>query len=84
MDDLEILRAACCIAGLDQEIGDQEQPYLRKLADRAGVGDTSLEAMIDQARTDPEFYEQQLLFLKRDGDKVISSRRVTRRNRYKG
>ena len=73
LDDLEVVKAACCIAGLDGEISDREGPVLRKLADRAGIGQASLDAMIDRAKHDRNYYEHQLKFLSGDPDGVIKT-----------
>ena len=71
MDDVEILRAACCIAGLDEHVCEKERPALQRLAERAGVGEASLNAMIDRARTDHNFYEQQFDIVKTDPDSTM-------------
>lgn len=69
--DVELLRAACCIAGLDGEIHKREMAALDKLADRAGVGSASLHAMIDMAKTDPDFYKKQLGFVQKDPERSL-------------
>ncbi|MHC4948737.1 MAG: TerB family tellurite resistance protein [Planctomycetota bacterium] len=71
MDELEVLRAACCVAALDGDISGTELPLLRRLAERAGVGSTSLEAMMDMAREDAGFFEKQMQFLRGDPDRAI-------------
>ena len=60
---IETLRAACCIAGLDAKITPQERAVLDKLAEKVGVGKMSLEAMIDRARKDQNFYKDQFRFI---------------------
>ena len=42
MFKVELLRAACCVAGIDGEIDEAEFAVLKKLADDVGVGDASL------------------------------------------
>lgn len=59
MRQVEMLRAACCIAGADGETSDRERKALQRLADQAGVGDASLAAMIECAESDEQFYEAQ-------------------------
>ena len=63
---VEILRACCCIAGADGEATGAEREHLVQLADNLGVGDASLNAMIDRAEKDPDFYQQQFRILKDD------------------
>ena len=36
IDELQILRAACCVAGLDGEIDERERAALHVLVERAG------------------------------------------------
>lgn len=71
MHNVEILRAACCIAGLDEHVCEKEMPALQHLAQRAGVGEASLNAMIDRARRDQNFYEQQFEIIKTDPDSTM-------------
>jgi uncharacterized tellurite resistance protein B-like protein len=71
LNDLEVLRAACCVAGLDGEVSARELPLLKQLAERAGVGRVSLEAMMQKATSDRAFYEQQLAYLNADVEDVI-------------
>jgi tellurite resistance protein len=71
MHDVQVLRAACCIAGIDGEVCDKEQPLLQRLAEEAGVGAMSLTAMIEMSLKDPKFYEQQLKYSQKDPEKTI-------------
>lgn len=73
MTDVEVLRAACCVAGLDQEISSEERLMLEKLAYRAGVGSVSLGAMIDQAVSDPDFYQEQFRVVQADPDATMKA-----------
>ena len=59
MQQVDLLRAACCVAGADGETTEAERKALEKLADRAGIGAASLGAMIDCAETDERFLESQ-------------------------
>lgn len=61
---VEILRASCCIAGADGETTPDEMEHLKRLAEGVGVGQASLNAMIERAEKDPEFYQQQFNVLK--------------------
>lgn len=71
MRDLEILRAACCVAGLDGRVCDREHPLLERLAERAGVGKVSLAAMIELAEHDRHSYEEQFEIVKTDPERTI-------------
>jgi len=70
---VEVLRAACCVAGVDGEICDREHPMLERLAEEAGVGRASLNAMVERARTDRYFFEEQFDALTADADETIKT-----------
>ena len=61
---VEILRACCCIAGADGETTTDELTQIKQLAAAEGVGEASLNAMIERAEKDPDFYKQQFKILK--------------------
>ncbi|MFW6059198.1 MAG: hypothetical protein ACODAQ_03400 [Phycisphaeraceae bacterium] len=71
--EVEILRAACCIAALDNEVCEKEQAILEKLRDRLGVGRVSFQAMLDRARSDHNFYEEQFKIAQVDADHAIKT-----------
>ena len=73
MRNVEILRAACCVAGLDQHISVEERRMLERLAEHAGVGRTSLEAMISRAVDDPDFYQEQFKMIQTDPDATMKA-----------
>jgi tellurite resistance protein len=73
MIEVEVLRAACCIAGLDKQIDDNELKLLRKLAHRVGVGEVSLDAMIRRAREDQNFYQEQFRYLHADPQQAMTT-----------
>lgn len=66
MRKVELLRAACCVAGIDGHTSDAERRILQMLADQVGVGEASLNAMIERAETDDKFYREQFRVLKAD------------------
>ena len=66
MKQVEVLRAACCVAGIDGDAGKEEMRLIQKLAGKAGVGSASLLAMIECAETDQKFYQDQFRVLKAD------------------
>ncbi len=70
-DEVELLRAACCIAGLDGDVCDEENSLLARLAEKIGVGPVSLAAMIERAETDPAFYEEQFQLVQKDPDEAM-------------
>jgi tellurite resistance protein len=59
MRKVDLLRAACCVAGADGDTSDPERRALQTLADRAGIGTASLQAMIDLAESDDKFLDSQ-------------------------
>ncbi len=59
MRKVDLLRAACCVAGADGDTSDAERRALQTLADRAGIGTASLQAMIDLAESDDKFLDSQ-------------------------
>ena len=71
MDELEILKAACCVAGLDGEISEHEKQALKVLVKRVGVGQASFEAMMDVAIEDDDYFKKQLDLLMGDVDQTI-------------
>lgn len=66
MQRIEIVRACCCVASADGSITSEERDHLRKLAESIGIGSASLNAMIDRAMRDKEFYRQQFGTLRDD------------------
>jgi tellurite resistance protein len=68
---IEILRAACCVAGLDGHVCEKELPLLLRLAERLGVGRVSLQAMVRRAESDPNFFHEQFELLQRDPDRAL-------------
>ena len=71
MSRVEVLRAACCVAGGDGTVDAKERDYLTRLAEKVGVGKASLEAMIQRSEEEPEFYKQQFRVLKDDPEETI-------------
>jgi tellurite resistance protein len=66
MEQVEILRAACCVAAADGEISERERENLTEMANHIGVGTASLKAMMDLALGDKKFHEAQLKMLHKD------------------
>ena len=71
LNDLEVLKAACCIAGMDEDVGFQERKVMQMLASRAGVTPSSFDTMMDQALGDDDFFEGQLNLLQSNLDDAI-------------
>lgn len=71
MKDLEILKAACCVAGVDGRIDDGEREALAILAKQAGVGQASFNAMIEMAVENKDFFKENLALLKDDAERTI-------------
>ena len=70
-DELEVLRAACCVAGLDRASDERELTLIRTLAKRAGVGVVSLDAMVEEARDHPGAFDSYLEHLRMDIDETM-------------
>lgn len=64
MRKVEVLRAACCVAGIDGFTSLDERQILDRLAREIGVGEASLTAMIERAEKDKSFYQEQFDVLK--------------------
>lgn len=73
MKKVEILRAACCVAGSDRNVCEREHPLLQRLAHEAGVGAMSLRAMIDRASTDAEFHKAQFDIVRSEPDETMKT-----------
>lgn len=52
-ESFELLKAALALAAVDGRISGHEKAVVKALAARAGVGQTSLDAMTERAKTDP-------------------------------
>lgn len=66
MAKVEVLRAACCIAGADGNVDENELVLLKRLAAGVGVGFASLNAMVSRAEVEKDFYKKQFEVLKTD------------------
>ena len=71
MQKVEVLRAACCVAGADGKTSKVEAEVLQKIAFEAGVGAASLEAMVERAETNETFYKEQFRVLKADPQQTM-------------
>jgi len=73
MNDVERVRAACCIAGIDGEITPAERDLIDRLAEKAGVGSASVGAMIERACSDPGFCKEQFDVYNADPERTIEA-----------
>lgn len=71
MEQVELLRAACCVAGADGEITQPERQFLERIASKAGVGGASLAAMIECAEQDENFYKAQFRVVAAESQKTM-------------
>ena len=69
---IELLRAACCVSGIDKDASDAEMNVIQKLVKKTGVGKASLQAMMDRATSDDQFYKEQFTVLKADPTESMS------------
>lgn len=72
MVKVEILRAACCVAGAGGDTSVAESEILQRLAKETGVGRASLEAMVSRACTDQNFCNEQFRVLKADPKEAMA------------
>ncbi|MBN1346050.1 MAG: hypothetical protein JXQ73_25405 [Phycisphaerae bacterium] len=56
-EDLELLNAALALAMVDGDFSSAEKGIIQGLAARAGVGQVSLQAMMDRAQRDPDMHK---------------------------
>jgi tellurite resistance protein len=69
---VDLLRAACCVAGIDGETSPKEQQLIDKLAKNVGCGSASVTAMVARSQQDPEFYRDQFKVLKEDPQQAMA------------
>ena len=69
---VELLRAACCVAGIDGDASEAEKKVIGIMVKETGVGRASLEAMIERGTTDKEFYKEQFRVLKAEPNEAMS------------
>ena len=71
-EKVEVLRAACCVAGANRETVESESVLLNKLAREIGVGQASLGAMISRSQEDDTFHQDQFRILKSDPPQTMA------------
>ena len=70
--DVDLLKAAACIAGLDGEITPHEAQAIKHLAKRAGVRDDHLETLMEKARVDDDLLNEQLSVVRADPETTLA------------
>jgi hypothetical protein len=60
MNDVDVLKAVCCLAGSDSEVTVEELQLLDGLARRAGIEQRQLRVFIEKATEDETFRQQQI------------------------
>lgn len=73
MQRVDVLRAACCVAGSDGSLADQEIGLVKKLAREVGVGQASLSAMIERSIRDENFHQEQFKILKENPQQCLAT-----------
>ena len=66
MIKVQVLRAACCVAGAAGRTEPAERRIVDVLAKEVGVGEASIEAMIQRAETEENYVNDQFRVLKAD------------------
>lgn len=69
---VEVLRACCCVAGADGSCSESEMALLQRMAKEIGVGQASLQAMINRGESDKSFYEQHFQILKAEPSQALA------------
>ena len=69
---VEVLRACCCVAGADGKCSEAEMALLQRMAKEIGVGQASLEAMINRGESDESFYQQHFQILKAEPSQALA------------
>ena len=64
MVKVQVLRAACCVAGADGLNEPAERRIIDMLAKEVGVGEASIEAMLERAATEEDYVQDQFRVLK--------------------
>ena len=64
MQKVDVLRAACCVAGADGSMDEKERTLIDRLAKEVGVGKASLTAMMERACNDKKFHTEQFAILR--------------------
>ena len=72
LQKVDLLRAACCVAGCDAETTAAERQLIDRLAKDIGVGAASVNAMIARAQNDPEFHRLQFQVMKKDPSQTMA------------
>ncbi len=70
---VQILRAACCVAGSDGIANEQERRIVETLAAEVGVGEASLAAMIQRAETEDDYVNDHFRVLKSDPKETMGA-----------
>ena len=71
MVKVQVLRAACCVAGADGLTEPAERAIVEKLAKEVGVGDASIQAMLERATTEPDYVKDQFRVLKAEPENTM-------------
>lgn len=71
-EQVEVLRASCCVAGADSNCDPAELEILKRLARQVGVGKASFDAMMNRAVSDPNFHKEQFRILKNSPHEAMS------------
>ena len=72
MNDLELIRAVCCLAGMGSDVTLEELQVLGKLAHRAGLERKAMDTLLQKAATDEAFRDEQIDAVMTDVDGVMT------------
>ena len=63
---IDLLRAACCVSAADGDPSEAELAVIGKLVKETGVGRASMDAIMDRAKRDQNFCDEQFKVLNSD------------------
>ncbi len=73
MNDVEVLKAVCCVAGTDSDVTVEELQLLGNLAESAGLERKPVEILIEKATNDEDFRQRQIDVVMDDIDGAMST-----------
>lgn len=71
-EEMELLNAALALAMIDGRLSRSEMGVIQGLANRIGVGQISLEAMVTRARSDPNMHQDLKVKSEKRARKILS------------
>ena len=73
MNDVDVVKAVCCVAGADSDVTVDELAELGSLARRVGIERTQVTALLERSRDDEAFYQHQIDLLTDHADASMNT-----------